>query len=348
MKQTGATLSQQVHAMVFIAGMLMTVTPARAQSVADSVPVWTAQLLTGTTEDRAAALRRLETTDIRTLPEATHQAILAELRRLTTFIYDGNYAIDPADGESAGEYYMALVGAGAAIETDEAYRELLPSVSVSLGVGRRVARLGDWAVPRLVDQMRTRQGIWGLATLGFAWFWADSTGAPLSNESRNLIVTTFMSVAAADSMELYIGLIRGISESGDPAFLPLARTIRDNLDSTQMFERNRRRTLEDDVIPALSAREAASTPASLAAGVARMIDAICYERPAGAERGMCESLRNTFATAQAHLAAGRITPARNSFDTVTRTAERAAADGVLTVLQRGLIVDGIAAIVRKM
>lgn len=208
-----------------IAALLVLATGARAlagQATPDSVSLWTIQIGQGTSGDRAIALGKLSELPPVALPPNTQQAIIAELLRLNVELLDHA----PWSDDGAGDYYMSLVGAVASLETPDAYRALIPSVGVSSGVARRVARLGDEAVPALLDLInRSYEHDAALGTLGLVLRWADSTGAPLTSASRSLILQSFLQAYADTTYRLQLGLLMGLRSAADTSLLPLARAL---------------------------------------------------------------------------------------------------------------------------
>jgi hypothetical protein len=231
---------------------------------------------------------------------------------------------------------MSLVTAVAALETTAAYRALVPSIGVSLGVGQRVARLGDEAVPALRNLIsRHYETDVALGTLGFVSFWADSTHSPLSATSRSQILQAFLSAYADTSSEAQLGLLMGLRSAADPTLLPLARALE-----------AKARAGHDDfiairlgpVITSLEARRRQLSLADLLRIVVRNVHSICEGSSHGQRHGFCQSTENQIGTITRHVESGNTSAAKAGLGNVLKAAGHARASGSITPAEQLLIV----------
>ena len=107
-------------------------------------------------------------------------------------------------------------------------------------------------------------------------------------------------------------------------------------------------TMEQRVIPSLTALAASRSTASLASGLARLVTAVCGTDATGRRHGTCQSLTNEIAAASQHLARGQSTPARNGFENVGKTIDQAFADGVLGDAEHALLAGNVAMVLQRL
>ncbi|HYL20954.1 MAG TPA: hypothetical protein VEU74_04265 [Gemmatimonadales bacterium] len=321
-----------------------------AQAPAESIAVWTQRLQSPTLADRVQGMGRLAGEDPRSFPPATQSAILAELTRVNEAL-QSNVPIDGATAlgsEGFGEYYLDLARTARSLNTPEANRALILSVGVSLGTSRRVARLGDGAIPSLAHMIdQDYEPGAALETMGLAWFWADSTGAVLSDASRGVIVRALLASSQSGSDELRSSVGPAFRWTGDPAFLPLAQAIAaraqvsgDLLLSAAYFRIN--------TLPSLTAALNKLGPLGSAVRTRRVLGLVCSGTTSGARQGACESLENELDAAIAHLQAGRTGPAANVLEAVARRADAAVAIGALTQDEAALIAGGARQVIARL
>lgn len=333
---------------------LLLPTTATAQASADSVKAWTVTMRVGPTlASRDAALAKLASLSAATLPAETRRVLVAELNRVHLALKAGT-AIGAA-GEDEGafsDYYTTLVLVVAAIETPEAALALVPAVAVSGGVARQVAQRGDTAVTLLIQQLQRAEQpdehAALLESLALAWFWADSTGSPLSDRSRAQIVAALTTVALSGSHDDMIGLQLALEWIRDPGFLPLAERVHDFAATRGVLGRSTVVTMEDDVIPSLTALAASRSPASLANGLARMVTAVCGADARGRRNGACQSIANGVVAASNHLVNGRTTPARNGFESVSKKIDKAYADGAFGDAEHALLAGNVTMVLQRL
>ncbi len=325
-------------------------TPAAgaAQAPAESIAVWTQRLQSGTLADRVYGVGRLAGVNPRFLPAATGQAIVAELNRINEAL-ENNVPVDGATAlgaEGFGEYYLDLARTARSLGTPEANRALILSVGVSLGIARRAARQGDAAIPSLshmLDQHYEPAG--ALETLGLAWFWADSTGAPLSDASRVVIVRQLFAASHNPSPDFSAGLGAALRWIGDPAFLPLAQAITDRAQASGNVFLGYYTT---KTLPALAAALTKLGPLASAVRTRRVLGLLCSGTVSGPRQGTCESLQNELDAAIAHLRAGRSRPAANLLEAVAHRADDALAIGALTQDEATLIAGGARQVIAQL
>jgi hypothetical protein len=302
---------------------------------------------------RDAALAKLASLSAATLPAETRRVLVAELNRVHLALKAGT-AIGAA-GEDEGafsDYYTTLVLVVAAIETPEAALALVPAVAVSGGVARQVAQRGDTAVALLVQQLLSAsqpdEHAALLESLGLAWFWADSTGSPLSDRSRAQIVAALTAAGLSGAHDDMIGIQAALEKIRDPGFLPLAQRVYDFAATRGVLGRSTVVTMEDNVIPPLTALAASRSPASLASGLARMVTAVCGTDATGRRNGACQSLTNDVAAASKHLTNGQTTPARNGFESVAKKIAKAYADGAFSDAEHALLAGNVAMVLQRL
>jgi hypothetical protein len=344
MRRTSLTLA------LFALTAALTATPAVgvAQAPAESIAVWTQQLQSGTLADRVHGMGRLAGLNPRSLPAATQQAVVAELSRINEAL-ENNVPVDGATAlgaEGFGEYYLDLARTARSLGTPEANRALILSVGVSLGIARRAARQGDAAIlslAHMIDQRYEPQG--ALETLGLAWFWADSTGAPLSDASRVVIVRALFAASHDPSPDFSAGVGAALRWIGDPAFLPLAQAITDQAQASGNVFLGYYRT---QTLPALTAALNKVSPLASAMRTRRVVGLLCSGTVSGPRQGACESLANELDAAIAHLRAGRTRPAANVLEGLAHRAEDALAIGALTQDEATLIAGGARQVIARL
>jgi hypothetical protein len=302
----------------------------RAQASPASIAAWTSTLRSGSLQQRADALAHLLHSPVSALPPDTRDAFIAELNRLHVALVAGTPLTSPDQGELFTDYYMSLVNTVAELRTPEAALALAPAVAVSGGVARRVARLGDAGVDAVLPLLARRYEVSSmLETLGLAWFWADSAHAALSDLSRAHIVSAFTAFAASDSVDNILGMVAVLRNTADPAFLPLATSMRDRVDTLGAAEHVAASYIRTMVIPDLTARAAAMSTASFVNAANRILQAICTPTSPGRRNGACESMTNDMARARRFIAAGQLRDARTALATLSKHAENGfRADGL--------------------
>lgn len=328
---------------------------AAAQATADSVPIWTRAVQVGPSlADRDEALQRLASRRRTSLPAETQRVLIAELNRVHQVMKTGGRVSDPdSDPEDFAEYYDTLVMMVSAFETREAALALLPAIAVSSSVSSSVVKqLGDTVVSLLVQQLgSTREDdehIAVLQTLGLAWFWADSTGGPLSDRSRVQIAAALSRGTVSGSVPEMMGVELALEAMRDPAFLPLAQKLHDIAAHAGLLAQGVEADTRFDRIPQLTALAASRSTASLAAGLSRIVTAVCGNDAAGRRHGACQSIANDVAAASNHLANGRTTPARNGFESVGKKIDQAYADGAFSPAEHALLVGNVAMVLQRM
>jgi len=280
---------------------------AGAQTPADSIARWTQALQSGSDSAKIDALDRpsgvLAGMPAQQWPRATQTALLAELNRLHAALLSG-VGVTPGTAEDHGEYYMTLAGMVAGLRTREAALALVPAVEVGTGIQQRVARYGgeDVVVPLVALVAKRYSEDDALETLGFVWFWADSTGSALSDASRGLIVSTLVAAAAS---------------------------------------------LDGEILPAMSAAQAAQSNMALVQGIARMVAVICSNPSTGRRLGTCQATTNDVATASKHFDARRYGPARSVLTTVAERSQRAKDSGEFTAAEYALLTGDLAALLGR-
>ncbi len=322
---------------------------AEAEAQADSIAVWTEILRSGTLVQRVEVAGKLAAEDPATLPPATQEAVVAELVRVgEALLYDRPIeGLDELDSESFGEYYLDLAVTAAGFGSPEANRALVLSVGVSRGMQRRVARLGDEAIPMLTEMIaRDYQPADALETLALAWFWADTTGAPLSDESRRVILGQLTSATGSERYSLRRAAATALELTGDPAFLPLAERFRTS--ALEAGERLIAADLEADAIPALEAAAAALAAEELAARSQRLLQLTCLDAAGGPKMDVCGWLGEQFDRALEDLRAGRAAAAREAFEAIVRRAAEAGAAGALSEDEEALIAGGARKVLRRL
>lgn len=330
-------------------------TPAAAQIVADSIPIWTRMVQVGPSfATREAGLSRLASLRPTSLPTETQRVLIAELNRVHQATTTGGAVDAPSDDpEAFAEYYDTLVGVISAFETREAALALLPAVAVSSAVSAYVvSQLGDTVVSLLVRQLATAKEpddhVALLQTLGYAWFWADSMRSPMSDRSRALLTATLIQATESGAHGDMLGVDLALMVVGDPAFLPLAQRLhevaarRGHLGQSTEWNTRRR------VIPALEALATSRSTTSLVTGLSRIMTAICGNDAAGRRHGTCQSIANDVVAASRHLTEGRTTPARNGFESVGKKIDTAYADGAFSKAEHALLAGNVTLVLERL
>ena len=338
--------SYRLLALAFLALTCAACTPraraeAEAEAQADSIAVWTEILRSGTLVQRVQVAGKLAAEDPASLPAATRDAIVAELVRVNeALLYDRPIdGLDELDSESFGEYYLDLAVTAAGFGSPEANRALVLSVGVSRGTQRRAARLGDEAIPLLTEMIeRDYQPADALETLALAWFWADSTGAPLSDESRGVILDQLTSATRSERYSLRRAASTALQLTGDPAFLPLAERFRTS--AWEAGERLIAADLETDAIPALEGAAANLSVEELGVRSQRLLRLTCTRAATGPRMNVCAWLEERFEGVLRDLQAGRVAAAREALEAIVQRAGAGAATGALSADEEALIAGG--------
>jgi hypothetical protein len=244
----------------------------------DSIVAWTNRLRTGTLPEKMQVVGFLNAIDVAELPADTRAAMIAELERINNDLLNNGVLVPPGVArESFGEYYMDLAITIYYFDTPEAQRALIPAVGISRGVQRRVARLGDEAFPGLVQMVEKGLSVGDvIETMALAWFWADSTGAPLSDASRR---TTLMHILNGIRISDWrSGAAGALTLIGDPAFLPLATAFLDAMTDAPVGDRVvTEPVLRGSAIPDLRSRAENTPPPTLLARTRRLLDLLCLD-----------------------------------------------------------------------
>ncbi len=329
-------------------------TVAIAQGTADSVAFWTRTMQLGPTlAARDEALAYLKNIAPRALPAETQRVLIAELNRVHQALKAGTPVGAPGEvPEAFDEYYETLVLVVASLDTKESALALLSAVAVSSGVARQGAQLGDTAVTLLIQQLHSAteadEHIAVFQSLGLAWFWADSTGRPLSDRSRTLITAALTDATLTGVHGDMLGVDLALEAMHDPAFLPLAERLHDFAATRGVLGRSTEVSTRTDRIPALTALAASRSTTSLAAGLARITSAVCGTDAAGRRHGACQSIANDLAAASRHLAEGRTTPARNGFESVGKKLDAAHAAGAFSDAEHALLAGNVALVLQRL
>lgn len=327
---------------------------ANAQTTADSVAYWTRIMQVGPTlAARDQALAYFKYLVPRVLPAETQRVLIAELDRVHRALKAGTDVGAPGEiPEAFDEYYETLVLLVGSFETRESDLALLSAVAVSGGVSRRVVQLGDTAVALLVQQLHSAteadEHIALFQSLGLAWFWADSTGRPLSDRSRAQITAALTTGTLSGAHGDMLGVDLALQAIRDPAFLPLAQKLHAVAATRGVLGRSTEVSTRLDRIPGLTALAAARSTASLAYGLVRLVTAVCGSDAMGRRHGACQSLANEVAAASDHLAHGRTTPARNGFEAVGKQIDQAYAAGAFSDAEHALLAGNVTMVLQRL
>jgi hypothetical protein len=347
----------RVNPMKHLAMLILALAPAAdtltAQAPADSIAAWTQALRDGSAGQRSHAASMLAAQDPGSLPPATRQVIVAELRRVNDARLNRRplQGLAELDGETMVEYYLDLAVPAAHFGDPEARLATVHSVGVSRGHQRRAARLGDAAVPVLADMIaKGYQAQDALEAMGLAWFWADSTGATLSDPSRRQILEAFTNALGSGDFGIRLGLADALDLSREPAFLPLAEELlrRETERRRQVRVPTVRPGLETRTLPTLRTAVAQLRPDELAQGTLQLVEIVCEGATHGARRGTCEALQHDLATARQLLERDSADPARNVLEAAANRADHALSTGVLTPEEHALIAGGIRTIIARL
>ncbi len=311
------------------------------QAVPDSLTAWADRLRTGSLVERIDAAGKLAQEAPESLPVSVRSAMIGELNRINGLLINGT-PVPGADelGDEFGEYYLDLVIPTAHFRTREATEALVASVGAGGGIQRRVARAGDTVVPRLVELIeRGYQPGDGLETLALAWYWADSTGAALSVDSRAEITRMLVNAGQSPSYGVRRAAPTSLSRTGDPAFLPLADALlaRARAANERLIEAALRR----ETLPALTHAAGRLTTVELSHRVQRVLVALCATPAPGVRRGECTSIQDQYAAALRHLVAGRLRSAEQGFSALQHHLGQPPALAAFTALERALLLGGV-------
>ena len=101
-------------------------------------------------------------------------------------------------------------------------------------------------------------------------------------------------------------------------------------------------------IPKRTALAASRSTPSLAAGLARIVTAVCGNDATGRRNGACQSIKNGVAAASNHLANGRTTPARNGFESVGKKIDDAFKAGAFSDAEHALLAGNVAMVLQRL
>lgn len=311
------------------------VTSLWGQVSTDSIARLTAIIGTGSLVERAEATWELQKVPIEALPSVTQATVIGEFERLNTLMRANQRVpgIEGLQGESFGEYYASLSEIVYAIDSPAAVRALASSAGGGVGLLQKAAEAGDDIIPLLAERIRDRfEAGDALETMGYAWFWADSTGIALSGRSRTTIMQHL--VAATAEVPLQSAAALALENTRDPAFLDLARFLltQNETESAGYF-------LERFTIPALEAVAAARSDNQLAESASRALAAICSGVASGRKHGACQSLASELSSALRHLRDGRPQPGHNVLESYLKNAAGALRSGAISE-QEHLVMTG--------
>jgi len=192
-----------------------------AQAPTDSIAVWVSRLGSSDAVEKTHGYSSLAALSVDDVPADARLAIVDELTRLHRSIVDGSFVNpDTGDGEGFGEAYLSLTMLAARFDTDDSRRALIGAVGAGPGAQRRVARLGDAALPDLTEMLDRDTSPTGVYhTFGYAWFWTDSTGTGLSNGGRATVLQRLMEGLGATTSSQRFGAGTSLGAYGDPALL---------------------------------------------------------------------------------------------------------------------------------
>lgn len=314
---------------------------AIAQAHPDSLRAWAVQLEGGTLEQRAEAAGHLHASVPIGFPPLVQEVLIAELNRINDILVLGTGVPGAVElgGESFGEYYLDLTLTVASFDNPAATLALVRSIGVGGGIQRRVARQGDPVIGELANLVhQDYQPGEALETLALAWFWADSTGAPLSAESRAVIAREIVAATSSSNYSLLRSAADVLELIADPAFLPLAQGFRDRAQAAD--ERLVAGALERGAIPRLYSVAADFSVLDLSSRIERAAAAVCAHASTGTKHEVCESSRRDLTAARAHLQSGRSGSARHVLEAVVIHAERALTEGVLEPAEADILAGG--------
>ncbi len=327
---------------------LSLVLPRALPAQADSIAVWTTALTSGTPSERRAAVDGL-VAQTGNLPPSAAQALVAELNRIHAALLAGVATETADDSTEHSGYYFKLVGIVADFRTTESAIALVPAIEVSSGVQRRVARYGgDSAVVLLVDLITRRYSRDdAIETLGLTWFWADSTGNPLSDASRTRIISSLAAAVSSSETQDWLGAARAIRPNGGPAFLALAQALRRSAANSAGAGAYVVAKLDQEIIPDLTASAATRSISQLITSIPQMLAAVCGPAATGERLGVCKSSSNVVGAAAAHYESGQLGPARQEFASVSDRLARAFADGLFSTGEYALLNGDLAALLGR-
>jgi hypothetical protein len=317
------------------------VLPAHAQSQADSVATWTQAVTSGSLLEKAEGVAQLARIPVANLPAQTRLVLTNELNRIGQLLDNGGVpGAETLGEEGLGEYYLDLAMTVAQLPGESAQRALIHAIDAGLGFQRRVARLGDAIVPelaRMAEAGNTRAE--ALETMALAWYWADSTGAALSDASRQTILLALLAAPESDDYGVRRSAPEAFAMLGNPIFLPVAEAALAG--ALARDEELVAGALEAEVIPFLRGRVGQRTPAQQGAELQRAVGLLCAGVTSGPRNGACTSLTNELATGIRHLDAQRTQPARNVLTAVARNMDGFRDRGVFDSFEHALIAGGV-------
>lgn len=219
--------------------------------------------------------------------------------------------VDEGD-EEYGQYMMALTQLVARFKDPRSTALLArQGIAISGGASFQVATAGDRAIGPLVASWNNNEYLRAsvILTMARMRLFADSTGAPLSPESRATIDDFILRSAIAPKGWLRNAFIDAVEITHDPVYLPLLLRIHESdTASIKGF-----RYLASDaaaIIPGLLQRRTAMTSGVLLSALRQQTHAAC--RLAWiSDKGICNGLDSKLEAAQDALARGQSGAAGN-------------------------------------
>lgn len=255
------------------------------------------------------------------LSERAPQITAMGLTRLIDLLraeLDGTAARGAAEEEGDEGYsqYMMMLTQLVSRFNDPRATPVLARQGIALGGGAafQVAMAGDAAIPPLVAtwnrNLYLRAGV--IRTMAHTRYYADSTGAPLSADSRTTIDEYLLRAMVAPKAWLRHAFVDAVAIIGDPTYLPLTQDMGANDPASLHGIRYVARDA-GKLVPVLEQRRASASPGSLLEGLQARERAACRAEWI-TNAGICNSLGVKLNAAAAGIARGQNTVGRNVLD----------------------------------
>jgi hypothetical protein len=280
-------------------------------------------------DSRAAAVSALGTVNQSLLPPRTRLKLIALLERVAA----QRAAPREPDGQDTaeGENLIQLVRLVARLQEPAATRALaLRGINVNSASQRFVASQGDAALPFLIEaeQLDTVQR--SSVTITRAYMLGEF-GDRLSPQGRVATMAAILRTAAGDPTTF----ARAAELGGIVTAVPLVQQAAADEPAGLT------KTLLADAVDVLVAMRSRTPVAGIVSNVATSLDALCGGAQ-GARLGACQSMRNELDNATNQIAGGRLIPAANALDALSKRATDAVSQGALEPWE-GTLVSGTSA-----
>jgi hypothetical protein len=222
---------------------------------------------------------------------------------------------DDEGGEAYSEYIMMLTNLVTRFNDPRATPLLArQGIAITNGSVFQVAASGDAGIGPLIGTWNENENLRPavIRTIGQMRHFADSTGSPLSTQTRATIGDLLLAASSADVPWVRRAFVDAAAVVGDPVYLPLVSDLsandQANIDGMRYVARE-----AGNLVPRLEQRRTSSTPASLLQALQGAQAATCRIGWVSGS-GICNSLESKLDAAANALTRGNANAASNQLD----------------------------------